>query len=54
MKRGENYENGFDIELGKREPNLIDLLSYSRISEIILETLIDDNLSIETYIKNKC
>jgi len=30
-------------ELGKREPNLIDLLKYAKIARVYVENLIDDN-----------
>lgn len=33
-------------ELGKREPTLIDLLNYSRLANVSLESLIDDKLMI--------
>lgn len=33
-------------ELGKREPNLIDLLNYSKIANVTVEILIDDNLKL--------
>ncbi|MGH9958686.1 MAG: helix-turn-helix transcriptional regulator [Pyrinomonadaceae bacterium] len=29
-------------ELGKREPSLLELLEYSRIAKVSLETLVDD------------
>lgn len=35
-------------ELGKREPTLIDLLNYSRIANVSVESLIDDELE---YVK---
>jgi transcriptional regulator with XRE-family HTH domain len=31
-------------ELGKREPNLIDLLNYARLAKVSVEGLIDDEL----------
>lgn len=31
-------------ELGKREPTLIDLLSYARLAHVTVESLIDDAL----------
>lgn len=33
-------------ELGKREPNLLDLLNYSKISKISVEALIDDEIAL--------
>ena len=32
-------------ELGKREPTLIDLLKYARLAKVLVEVLIDDDLS---------
>lgn len=33
-------------ELGKREPNLIDLLNYARLSKNSVESIIDDDIEI--------
>lgn len=33
-------------ERGKREPNLIDLLSYARIAKVTVEEIIDDELEL--------
>lgn len=35
-----------EYETGKREPNLLVLLSYARVAKIRVELLIDDNLSL--------
>lgn len=40
-------------ELGKREPTLIDLLKYSRITGISVETIIDDELDLPNNISQK-
>jgi len=39
-------------ELGKREPTLIDLLNYSRIVDISVERLIDDELDLPRLISS--
>ena len=33
-------------ELGKREPNLLDLLKYARLAGVTVEVIIDDNLEL--------
>jgi transcriptional regulator with XRE-family HTH domain len=33
-------------ELGKREPTLIDLLKYAKIAKILVEELIDDEITL--------
>lgn len=33
-------------ELGKREPTLIDLLSYARLSDVTVESIIDDEMEL--------
>lgn len=38
-------------ELGKREPTLIDLLKYARIAGVLVERLIDDELSLRQNIQ---
>lgn len=40
-------------ELGKREPTLIDLLHYSRIGNVSVESLIDDKLKITKITTSK-
>ena len=40
-------------ELGKREPNLIDLLGYARLSEVSVESIIDDELELPFSEKDK-
>ena len=40
-------------ELGKREPTLIDLLNYSRIANVSIESLIDDKLKITKITTSK-
>jgi hypothetical protein len=35
-----------DFELGKREPNLIVLLAYSKLSNIPLNNIVDDELEL--------
>lgn len=39
-------------ELGKREPTLIDLLTYSRIANVSVESLIDDELELKIISSN--
>lgn len=39
-------------ELDKREPNLIDLLNYSRIGKVSLEVIVDDKLQLPFPYKN--
>lgn len=33
-------------ELGKREPTLIDLLSYARLARVSVEAIIDDKINL--------
>ena len=35
------------FETGEREPSLLVLLEYSRVSRISLETIVDDNLDLK-------
>jgi hypothetical protein len=42
-----------DFELGKREPNLIVLLAYSRLSNIPLNNIVDDELDLPEKIAKK-
>jgi transcriptional regulator with XRE-family HTH domain len=39
-------------ELGKREPNLIELLKYSRLSGVYLEIIVDDKMQLPFLNKN--
>ena len=36
-------------ELGKREPDLIDLLNYSKLGSVSVETLIDDSIELDCH-----
>ena len=42
-----------DFELGKREPNLIVLLAYSKLSNIPLNNIVDDELDLPEKLQGK-
>jgi hypothetical protein len=42
-----------DFELGKREPNLIILLAYSKLSNIPLNNIVDDELDLPEKLPSK-
>lgn len=42
-----------DFELGKREPNLIVLLAYSKLSNIPLNNIVDDELDLPEKLPSK-
>ena len=42
-----------DFELGKREPNLIVLLAYSKLSNIPLNNIVDDELDLPEKLLSK-
>ena len=41
--RTSEYENG------RREPNLFVLMAYARLAKVHLESLVDDEISLETF-----
>ena len=38
-----------EYEHGRREPNLFVLLAYARLAKLHLETLVDDDVNLETF-----
>lgn len=46
-------QNIWGFEKSEREPNLLILLAYSRLAQIHLEVLVDDNLDLPEKLPNK-
>jgi len=46
LETNESYKRISEYEHGRREPNLLLLLSYARLAKVTVESLIDDNLDL--------
>lgn len=42
-----------NIELGKREPNLLLLLRYARVGKVSFESIVDDEMELELLKRNQ-